>query len=180
MRFPIPLLLLAPSVLPAADRVEFNRDVRPILSDACLQCHGPDKSKRKADLRLDTPAGKKVVVPGKPAESELVKRITSTDPDELMPPPKSGRSLTGAQKDVLKKWVEQGAEWQPHWAYVVPKRPELPAVRDAARSTNPIDRFIGARLEREGLAPSPEAPRHTLIRRLSLDLTGLPPTPAEV
>src|SRR5947199_5066890 len=103
--------IVATLVLPAlgAEPVEFNRDVRPILSDACFQCHGPDKAKRKADLRLDRPDGQKVVVPGKPAESELVKRITSADPDEVMPPPKSARSLTAAQKDVLKKWVEQGA-----------------------------------------------------------------------
>jgi hypothetical protein len=179
-RLTIPILLLAPVALPAADRLDFNRDVRPILSDACFACHGPDKSKRKADLRLDTPAGKKVVAPGKPTESELVKRITSTDTDEMMPPPKSGRSLTAAQRDVLRKWVEQGAEWQPHWAYVVPKRAEIPAVKDPASAANPIDRFIFARLEKEGLKPSPEAPRHVLIRRLSLDLTGLPPTPAEV
>jgi hypothetical protein len=174
------LLLIAPVALAAADKLDFNRDVRPVLSDACFQCHGPDKAKRKGELRLDTADGKKVVVTGKPAESELVKRITSADPDEVMPPPRSGRSLTAAQKDVLKKWVEQGAEWQAHWAYVVPMRPDSPAVSDAAWAKNPIDRFILARLEKEDLKPSPEAPRHALIRRLSLDLTGLPPTPAEV
>lgn len=179
-RLPLSLLLLAPTVLPGADRLDFNRDVRPILSDACFQCHGPDKSKRKADLRLDTPAGKAVLVPGKPAESELIRRINTDDKAEVMPPPKSGRSLTAAQKDVLKKWVEQGAEWQAHWAYVAPKRPEPPAVVEPAWGTNPIDRFIAARLRQEGLKPSPAAPRHTLIRRLSLDLTGLPPSPAEV
>jgi hypothetical protein len=119
-------------------------------------------------------------VPGKPGESELIKRVNSTAKDEAMPPPDSGRTLTAAQKEVLKKWVEQGAEWQTHWAYVAPKRPELPPVNDAVRATNPIDRFVLTRLEREGLKPSPAASKETLIRRLSLDLTGLPPTPEEV
>ena len=172
-------LLVTPAIL-ADDRLDFGRDIRPILSDSCFHCHGPDKAKRKADLRLDTSEGKSVVVPGKPAESELIKRITSHDKDEMMPPRSSGRTLTVAQKDVLKKWVEQGAEWQSHWAYVVPKRPELPAVKAVAWAKNPIDHFILARLEKEGFKPSPAAPRHTLIRRLSLDLTGLPPTPKEV
>jgi Protein of unknown function (DUF1553)/Protein of unknown function (DUF1549)/Planctomycete cytochrome C len=174
------LLLVFPLAAPAGDRLEFNRDIRPILSDACFQCHGPDKSKRKADLRLDSAAGNKVVVSGKPAESELIRRITSADKDEVMPPPSSGRLLTAAQRDVLKKWVEQGAEWQTHWAYVVPKRPDIPPVKDSVWGKNPIDRFVLARLEREGLKPSSEALKHTLIRRLSLDLTGLPPTPTEV
>ena len=178
-RLPLALLLVIPAPA-AADRLDCNRDVRPVLSDACFACHGPDRSKRKGDLRLDTPDGKTVVVPGKPAESELVKRITSADKDEVMPPPSSGRSLTAQQKEVLKRWIAEGAEWQPHWAYVVPKRPEPPAVKDPAWAKNPIDRFVLARLEREGLKPSPEATRHTLVRRLSLDLTGLPPGPAEV
>src|SRR5437763_7268716 len=165
-------LLLIPTVLPAADRLDFNRDVRPILSDKCFACHGPDKSKRKADLRLDTPAGKAVVVPGELANSELVKRITSTDKDEMMPPPSSGRSLTAKEKDVLKTWIAEGAEWQPHWAYVVPKWTEPPAVTDPAWTRNPIDRFVLARLERDGLKPSPDASRHTPVRRLALAPTG--------
>ena len=174
------LAFLVTPALPGADRLDFNRDVRPILSDACFHCHGPDKSKRKADLRLDTPAGKAAIVAGKPAESELIRRITSHDKDEVMPPPSSGRTLTAAQKDTLKKWVEQGAAWEAHWAFVVPKRSELPPVKDGAWAKDPIDRFVLARLEKAGLKPSPAAPKHTLIRRLSLDLTGLPPTPAEV
>jgi hypothetical protein len=178
-RLPLALVLIVPATA-AADRLDFNRDVRPILSDKCFACHGPDKSKRKADLRLDTSDGKKAVVPGKPAESEMVKRINSADKDEMMPPPSSGRSLTAQQKDVLKRWIAEGAEWQPHWAYVVPKRPEPPTVTDPTWAKNPIDRFVLARLEKEGLKPSPEAPKHTLVRRLSLDLTGLPPTPTEV
>jgi Protein of unknown function (DUF1549)/Protein of unknown function (DUF1553)/Planctomycete cytochrome C len=173
-------LLLVPLSLPAAERIDFNRDVRPILSDACFQCHGPDKAKRKADLRLDTAEGKKAVIPGKAAESELVKRISSMDQDEMMPPPKSGRTLNASQKEILKKWVEQGAEWQAHWAYVVPRRSDLPAVNDGTWATNPIDRFVRARLAKEGISPSSAASKRTLIRRLTLDLTGLPPTPAEV
>ena len=152
----LPLLLLAaPLSSHAAERIEFNRDVRPILADACFHCHGPDKAKRKADLRLDTAAGKSVVVAGKPAESELIRRIHLTAKDEVMPPPSSGRTVTAQQKEVLKKWIEQGAEWQTHWAYLVPKRPELPSVKDAAWAKNPIDRFVLARLEKEGLRPSP-------------------------
>jgi hypothetical protein len=174
MRTLLPCCLFLFSTLAlGAERVEFNRDVRPILADTCFQCHGPDAKNRKGELRLDT-------VEGKTAVKELVRRIETTDKDEVMPPPKSPRQLTAAQKTTLKRWVEQGAEWQAHWAYIAPKRPELPTVKDAAWSKNPIDRFVLAKLEAHGLQPSPEAPKHTLIRRLSLDLTGLPPTPAEV
>src|SRR5262245_53202399 len=184
------LFLIAPplgAAGPASPPVEFNRYIRPILSDTCFPCHGPDKAKRKADLRLDTEEGAfadrggfRAVVPGKPADSEVIRRITATDAGERMPPAKSGRTLTPRQIDTLRRWVEQGAKWQPHWAYVPPERPALPAVKRAGWVRNPIDAFVLARLEREGLAPSPEAPRTTLIRRATLDLTGLPPTPDEV
>jgi hypothetical protein len=172
------LVWLRPS---AAAPVEFNRDVRPVLSGACFQCHGPDKAKRKADLRLDTEAGAaRVLVPGDPAKSELYRRITARADDERMPPPKSGHKLTAAQTDALKRWIEQGAKWQKHWAFLLPVRPPLPVVKNAAWPRNGIDPFILARLEREGLTPSPTADRITLIRRVTLDLTGLPPTPEEV
>jgi hypothetical protein len=173
---PLALLLAAPA---EAAKLEFNRDVRPILADACFACHGPDKAKRKGDLRLDTEeGGKGVVVPGKPNESELVLRILGTKGHAIMPPPKSGRQLNAAQIATLRRWVAEGAVWQPHWAFLAPTRPAVPEVREPAN--NPIDRFVLARLGREGLALSPEASRPTLVRRLSLDLLGLPPTPDEV
>ena len=159
--------------------VRFNRDIRPILADTCYHCHGPDKARRKADLRLDTEEGAKAAIaPGKPHASELVRRVTSTDPDERMPPAKSGRQLTPRQVDLLRRWVAQGAKWEKHWAFLPPQRPDLPKTRRPI--TNPIDAFVVARLDREGLSPSPPAPKTTLIRRMTLDLTGLPPTPAEV
>jgi hypothetical protein len=171
--------------------VDFNRDVRPILSDSCYTCHGPDAGRRKADLRLDTREGAfaerdggPVVVAGKPDESELIVRILSDDPEERMPPPGSGKSLTKAQAEILRRWVAQGAEWQGHWAFRPPTRPDVPDVTGidapAGFVRNNVDRFILARLAEKGLKPSPEADRATLIRRLSLDLLGLPPTPAEV
>jgi hypothetical protein len=186
------LVLLATSAgavekdLPAT--IEYNRDVRPILSDACWQCHGPDAARRKAGLRLDTEAGARAelgggthaVVPGDPGRSELVRRITSADDEERMPPAKSGRKLTARQVEILRRWVAGGAKWQKHWAFLPPVRPPLPAVKDAKWARTGIDFFILDRLEREGLRPSPEADRETLLRRVSLDLTGLPPTPAEV
>ncbi len=168
--------------------VDFNRDVRPILSEACFQCHGPDKAKRKADLRLDTKEGAfaelasgSVIVPGKPEESTLIERITSDDPEEKMPPKSSGRSLTKAQVETLRRWVEQGAEWKGHWSYIAPLELDVPEVGDRSGFVrNDVDRFILARLVAKNLKPSPEADRPTLIRRLSFDLTGLPPTAAEV
>jgi hypothetical protein len=171
----------------APGAVEFNRDVRPILSDACFHCHGPDRAKRKASLRLDLEEGAtadlggyRAIVPGKLDESELYRRITSDDPTEHMPPPDSGRALNPRQVAVLKAWIEQGAKWQKHWSLIAPRRPELPRVSRPEWVRNPIDRFILARLDAEALAPAPEADRTTLIRRASLDLTGLPPTPTEV
>jgi hypothetical protein len=179
------LLLMPAGVLaqPAPGPVEFNRDVRPILSNKCFACHGPDEKVRKADLRLDTRGGAtaSVVVPGKPAESELLKRLTTTEPDEVMPPPKTGKKLTPREIDTLTRWVKDGAPYATHWAYVKPVRPPVPVVRNPqAVGRNPIDAFVFARLEKEGLTPSPEADRYTLARRVALDLTGLPPTVAEV
>lgn len=170
----------------AAD-VDFARDVRPILSRNCFACHGPDAGQREADLRLDrfeededVRGAAAVVVPGNTAESELITRITSDDEDVVMPPPDSGKSLTAEQIEILKRWIEQGAEYAAHWAFIPPRRPEPPAVADPRWVRNPIDAFVLARLDREGLSPSEEADRRTLLRRVSLDLTGLPPTPAEI
>ena len=168
----------------AADRVDFNREVRPILSTKCFQCHGPDEKARKAKLRLDLrdaavkplKGGDVAIVPGKPADSELTRRIIAQDDDDVMPPPKSGPRLTPAQIGTLRRWIAEGAEYAQHWAYVKPTRPTPPAVKDATWPINDIDRFVLARLEQEGLHPTPPADRYALIRRLSLDLTGLPPT----
>jgi hypothetical protein len=182
-------LAARPPAVPAGeDPVDYNRQVRPILSNNCYQCHGPDADERQADLRLDlrdealAPAesGRPAIVPGKPDESPLVKRVFSTKKGQVMPPPKTHKSLSAEEKDLLRRWVAQGAPYQTHWSFLPPKRPSLPAVRNEAWVRNPVDRFILARLESEGLSPSPEADRATLIRRLSLDLTGLPPTPEEV
>jgi hypothetical protein len=172
------LLCLTPGV---ADPVDFNRDIRPLLSDNCFHCHGPDRARRKAGLRLDrreeaVEAG--VIVPGKRAESPLFARVSGHL--GRMPPPKSGKSLTPAQVELLGRWIDQGAKYDTHWAYKAPQRPPLPAAKDATWPRNAIDYFVLQRLEKEGLRPSPEADRATLIRRVSLDLTGLPPTPAEV
>jgi hypothetical protein len=168
-------------------RVEFNRDIRPIFSNTCFLCHGPDNKLRKAHLRLDRAkdayadrGGYHAIVPGKPAESEVYKRLTSTDPTERMPPPKLKKDLTKEQIELVRLWIEQGAKYQGHWSFTAPSRPAEPEVKNQVWGLNPIDRFILARLEKEGLAPSAEADRRTLIRRLSLDLRGLPPTPQEV
>jgi hypothetical protein len=167
---------------PPAPPVRFSRDVLPILSDNCFLCHGPDAKARKADLRLDTREGALAVIePGKAADSELIRRITADDESERMPPRKSNRTLTAQQKDILRRWVEQGAPWGKHWAYETPERPPVPQIRDPQfEIRNPIDAFVLAKLQAVGLTPSPEAPRETLIRRVFLDLTGLPPTPREV
>jgi hypothetical protein len=173
----------------AAAEVGFNRDIRPIMSDTCFRCHGPDKNARMADLRLDIreealkPAGsgKTPIVPGKPDESEIVKRVFSEDPIQIMPPEFAHKTLTPAQKQTIRQWVAEGARYEGHWSFQPVKRPEIPEPSSAgAPVRNPIDAFIQARLAREGLKPSPEADRRTLIRRVTLDLTGLPPTPAEV
>ena len=185
----LPLLLLvalvpAPAApAPAPPPIDYTHDIRPILAENCFYCHGQDATKREAKLRLDTHEGQlanEVVVPGKPNESELIARILSNEEDEQMPPADSHRVLTAAQKDTLRRWVAEGAPFTPHWTFSAPTRPNPPAVRAEKWIENPIDRFVLARLETEKLAPSPEAPRATLIRRVSLDLTGLPPTPAEL
>jgi hypothetical protein len=157
------------------------------LSDNCFQCHGPDKAKRKAKLRLDTEEGAfadrdgyQAIVPGNPGKSEVIRRITSEDDSERMPPAASARKLTGRQIELIRRWIEQGAKWQKHWAFLPPGRPIPPTLKNRAWPRNPIDIFVLQRLEREGLAPSPEADRTTLIRRVTLDLTGLPPTPGEM
>jgi len=169
--------------------VEFNRDIRPILSDNCYQCHGPDKAQRKADLRLDTEAGafadlggRRALLPGDLEQSELYQRLTSEDENERMPPVKTGKRLTKMQIDLFRRWIEQGAKWQKHWAFLPPVASRPPAIEspNSARVRNAIDAFVMARLAREGLSPAPEADKSTLIRRISLDLTGLPPTLAEV
>ena len=164
--------------------VDFDRDIRPILSDTCFACHGPDEKQRMAKLRFDTKEGAfakpDVIVPGDSAKSRLVQRITAADESFRMPPPFSGRTLTDKQITLLRRWIDEGAKWETHWAYLQPRRPELPQVSNTAWPRNAIDNFILARLDREGLKPSPEADKVTLLRRLSYDLTGLPPTPEEV
>ena len=168
--------------------VDFNQDVRALISNTCFRCHGPDEAERKGDLRLDTQegatadlGGHAALIPGKPDESELIKRITSTDPEVMMPPPGAGKSLSPKEVDLLRRWIAEGANYQVHWAYQHPKKvapPETPEFAGFIR--NDIDRFIAAKIKEHGLTPSEEADRPTLIRRLSLDLTGLPPTDEEV
>ena len=163
--------------------VDFARDIQPLLSDNCFACHGPDAKQRKADLRLDTRDGAladldgvSAVVPGKPSESELVARITTDDEDDLMPPPDSGKQLDAAQKALLQRWIADGAEYDLHWAYKPVARPTPPRVKNGSFVLNDIDRFVLATLQGKGHEPAPESDRRTLIRRLSFDLTGLPPT----
>ena len=179
-----PPVVAAEPALP--ERIEFNRDVRPILAEYCFTCHGPDNNKREAELRLDSELGLRgtaekpgVVLPGKSGESELVRRILNADPEEMMPPPKAEKPLTARQKAILKTWVEQGAKWQGHWAYEPLVKPAVP-VAEVGPTGNAIDRYINATLTQHKLAPAPEADRVTLIRRLSFDLIGLPPNPDEV
>ncbi|TWU09633.1 Planctomycete cytochrome C [Symmachiella macrocystis] len=169
------------------ERVDFNRDIRPVLSDICFHCHGPDEEQRQADFRLDQQESAfadlgdhLAIAPGKPGASELYLRITAQDADERMPPVDSGRQLTARQIALIKKWIEQGAEWQTHWSFAPIRRPALPAIQHEKWSRNPIDAFVLAQLEAQGLPPSPPADKTRLIRRVTLDLTGLPPTIAEV
>ena len=177
----IAMLVLVSTVNSQAAAVEFNRDVRPILSDLCFQCHGPDKAKRKAKLHFDTEEGaRSVIVAGKPQESELIRRITSSDPDTRMPPQASGHVLTPKQIKTITQWVAEGAKWQKHWSFIPPHAGLPPKVKNSTWPRSFIDHHVLARLEAEGLTPSPEADRVTLLRRVTLDLTGLPPTPAEV
>ncbi len=185
MRVWFAALVAAP--LCAAPALEFNRDVRPILSDKCFACHGPDAAAKGIPLRLDQEAaaksaarGRPAILPGDPENSELIRRIMHPRRGLRMPPPHSGVALTAAEIETLRVWIAQGAPWQKHWSFLPPRRPEPPQVNQAGWVRNPIDAFVLARLERENLAPSPEAPRETLLRRVSLDLTGLPPTLAEL
>lgn len=175
--------------LRAADETwQFNRDIRPLLSNNCYLCHGPDAKHRAGGLRLDEhssatsklESGQTAIIPGDVDASELVKRINSTDPHVMMPPPESGKKLTDLEKRILEQWIREGAEYQGHWAFIPPQRPQLPAVQRSDLVRNPIDTFLLARLEQDQLSPNGEADKVTLIRRVTLDLTGLPPTPAEV
>ncbi len=174
----------------ATSEIGFNRTIRPILSDRCFSCHGPDSAKRKADMRLDRandalsplpddPA-LTAFVPGHPERSEAYRRITSAKSDDVMPPAKSHLKLEAREKELIRQWIEQGAKWEEHWAFIAPVAADPPAVKDPAWPRNPVDRFVLANLESQGLRPSPRADKATLIRRVSLDLTGLPPTLAEV
>src|SRR5687768_14220281 len=182
---------VGPSV--AADKgvgsaIDYNRDIRPILSENCYACHGPDKNARKARLRLDIKEealkamrdGGFAIVPGDVHKSRVIERILAEDEEERMPPVDSGKKLSAEQIDLLKRWVEEGAAWKEHWSFVPATRPAAPPVKDSGWVKNEVDRFILARLEQEGLKPSPAASRETLIRRVTFDLTGLPPTIDEV
>ncbi|MBK7927053.1 MAG: DUF1553 domain-containing protein [Bryobacterales bacterium] len=187
-RFALPLLAALCAVTPATAQVRFNRDVRPILSDRCYACHGPDAKNKNIPLRLDSFAdatadlgkGRRAIVPGSPAASTLVARIQSPNKALRMPPLSTGHALKPAEIETLTRWIAEGAKWEKHWSYLPPERPAPPRTAFAGRERNAIDNFVFARLERESLSPAPEADRARLLRRLSLDLTGLPPTPAEI
>ena len=189
LRSVIALAALVPSAARTAEKSpDFNRDIRPILSRNCFACHGPDEHDRRGGLRLDDrdaatselDSGATAIVPGKPGDSEVVTRIHDTDPDTIMPPPETNHVLTAEQKRLLERWIEAGAPYAPHWAYVAPHPHEPPAVSRTDWPATWIDRFVLARLEAEGLSPAADADPVTLIRRVTFDLTGLPPTPAEV
>src|SRR5258708_4263631 len=180
----VPLAAVGIGLGATADgKIDFDRAIRPILADNCFACHGPDAKKRMADLRLDTKEGAFAkpgrIVPGDAAASRLYQRVSSDKASVRMPPPYSGHELTPQQIASIKSWIDEGAHWETHWAYVPPKRPDPPNLK-TNWTRNSIDAFILDRLEREGLKPSPDADRATLLRRVSLDLTGLPPTPAEI
>jgi hypothetical protein len=163
--------------------IEYNRDIRPILAENCFPCHGPDSAARKADLRLDRfddAVEMKAIVPGKPDESGIIARLHHEDPRKVMPPAKINKALKPEQKELLRKWIAAGAEYEAHWSFIAPERPKVPQVKDKSWVRNPIDAFVLAKLEAAGLKPAPEADRRTLARRLALDLTGLPPDPADV
>src|SRR5271170_6903286 len=173
---------------PDGGALHFNRDIRPLLSDRCFKCHGPDRNSRKANLRLDMREGAIArstksdgfpIVPGHPDESLLCRRIFSSDSEEMMPPPDSNLSLSAAEKQKLRRWIAEGAKYEPHWAFIPPPdRIEVPRVKNLKWPRNEIDRFILARLESADLKPSPEADRARWLRRVTYDLTGLPPSPA--
>ncbi len=173
---------MLPTSLEAAKKIRFNRDVRPILSDKCFQCHGPDAAAREADLRLDireSALAEKAFQPGDPDHSELIARVSHADPDEVMPPPKTHKRVTPEEIETLTQWIEQGAEYEPHWSFIPVRKSRAPGIA-SPWIQNEIDSFVLARLREQKLKPSPPAGRRTLVRRVSLDLTGLPPTPAEI
>jgi len=183
----VSFLSLSAVALAADDEIQFSRDIRPLLSETCFHCHGPDDNTREADLELSTKNGlfgkgaeHAIIVPGKPMESELYRRLVTTDADTAMPPVDSGKSLTKQQIDLIRKWIERGAKWQGHWAYITPKRPVVPTVKKTPFVKNDIDRFILAKLNEKILKPSKSTDRAALIRRLSFDLTGLPPKRPDV
>src|SRR5262245_22177812 len=178
-------LLLAAAAGPALGqaKIEYNRDIRPILAENCFACHGPDSASRKAGLRLDqrdAAITAEAIVPGHPEKSALIERVFAEEVRERMPPAKTNKTLTASQKDLLKRWIAGGAAYQPHWSYIAPIRPQLPVVKNRDWVRNPIDAFVLAKLESVGLTPAPEADLRTLARRLSLDITGLPPTPEQL
>ncbi len=175
---------------PAAT-IDFQRDIRPLLAEHCFECHGPDEAQRQADLRLDlrqaavadsrsSASQPAVIVPGEPEQSELYRRVSTPEASERMPPPEAGQALLPAEVERLRQWIAEGAQWNEHWAFVAPRQPVTPEVADADWPRSPLDRFVLERLEQSNLQPAPEADRAALIRRVTLDLTGLPPTPAEV
>ncbi|HVY70770.1 MAG TPA: DUF1549 domain-containing protein, partial [Verrucomicrobiae bacterium] len=182
------LVVSARADVPVAAKVDYNRDIRPILSDHCYACHGPDQKARKGGLRLDlkeeafkaAKSGAFAIIPHDTTKSELVRRVTTTDADDRMPPAKGGKPLSSAQIETLRRWVQQGAEWKGHWAYQKPERPPLPDVREKGWPRNPIDNFILGKLESNGMKPSPEADKNRLIRRVTFDLTGVPPKVEDV
>ncbi|MCA9269679.1 MAG: DUF1549 domain-containing protein, partial [Planctomycetales bacterium] len=173
---------------PLPKEISFNRDIRPILSHYCFTCHGPDEGQRETELRFDVEetalakleSGVRAVVPGDTGASELLRRVNSTDDDQRMPPADFGKRLNARQIAMLEKWIADGAKWQPHWNQVRPHRGDVPSAIADWKPLNPIDRFIHARLQEEGIAPTAPADKRTLARRLYFDLTGLPPTAAEV
>ena len=179
-----PLLLLILASPGHSEEVRFNRDIQPILARNCFACHGPDEHERKAKLRLDTEegfrkggkSGNPITVASKAEESLLWELISSTDPDEIMPPPEAHKELKNEEKELIRQWIQQGARYEGHWAFITPRLPPIPPIEEK----NPIDRFVGARLAAEGLTFGPEASPRVLARRLHLDLTGLPPTPREL
>ncbi|SVE21212.1 uncharacterized protein METZ01_LOCUS474066, partial [marine metagenome] len=173
-----------PLLVTAEDDIHFNRDVRPILSNNCFACHGQDAKKRKAKLRLDQRKdalvdrdGSRAIIPGNLKESEFWQRINSNDPDEVMPPVKTKKILSAAEKNTLKRWIQQGAKYEAHWSFIPPRKSKIPQISGVS---NPINAFLQSRLSKEGLQPAEVAKSGTLVRRLFLDLIGLPPTPTEV
>src|SRR5215203_3638204 len=183
MKYRQTIFVLFATTSGATAEVRFNRDIRPIMSDTCFRCHGFDSKTRMAGLRLDiraealktTKSGVTPIVPGQPEKSAIIERVFATNPARLMPPKYAHKELTQAQKDTIRQWVAEGAVYEGHWAYEPVKRPEPPQV-EGSLIRNPIDNFIQDRLRQDNLQPSPEADKRTLIRRVTLDLTGIPPT----